>query len=251
MWERLTRRSFVREIGTATFGVVVLGTAACASGDSDAGPTASPAGTGAPSPTAATGSGLGGRGDWRRANFGFVSAWVLVRNGVGTIVDTGTGDVGAITDALDAGGVGWSAVTDIILTHKHGDHVGGLPNARKGNPDARVHAGAADIDAIGASDLLPVANGDRINGLQIIATPGHTPGHVSVLDDDAGVLVAGDALNGADGGVIGANPDFSEDMDAANASIEALSAFSFETILFGHGEPVTTNGSARVAALVG
>ena len=179
-----------------------------------------------------------------------MSAWVLVREGVGTVVDTGTGDVGAITDALDAGGVGWSAVTDIILTHKHADHVGGLANARKGNPDARVHAGAADIDAIGASDLLPVVNGDRINGLHILATPGHTPGHVSVLDDIAGVLVAGDALNGADGGVIGANPDFTEDMEAANASIDVLSAFEFETVLFGHGEPVTANGSAQVAALV-
>ena len=46
MWERLTRRSFVREISTATFGVVVLGTAACASGDQDTEPSSGPIGTG-------------------------------------------------------------------------------------------------------------------------------------------------------------------------------------------------------------
>lgn len=248
MWERLTRRAFVREIGTASFGLVVLGTAACTSSEPESGGTSSAT----PSePIASTaGSGLGRGGAWHRASFGFVSAWVLVRDGVATVVDTGTGDVGAITDALDAGGVGWSAVSDIILTHKHPDHVGGLENARKGNSDARVHAGAADIDAIGADGLLPVVNGDRINGLHILATPGHTPGHVSVLDDAAGVLVAGDALNGADGGVVGANPDFSEDMAAANESIDVLSAFDFDTILFGHGDPVNVGGAALVRALV-
>lgn len=254
MWERLDRRSFVRELGVASFGIVILGTAACSATDpDDASETPSPPGTrttgeslGAPEPT-----GLGSGGTWHRASFGFVSAYVMVAEGVATLVDSGMGDVGPITDALDTAGVGWSAVADVILTHKHNDHVGGLANVRTGNDAARVHAGAEDIDAIGAADLLAASDADVINGLRIIATPGHTPGHISVLDEASGVLVAGDALNGADGGVVGPNADFSEDMEAANASVQVLAGYDYDTILFGHGEPVTSNGSAQVQALLG
>ncbi|HEX9766141.1 MAG TPA: MBL fold metallo-hydrolase [Nitriliruptorales bacterium] len=254
MWERLTRRSFVQDISTATFGLVVLGSAACVSVDTSDDPTTAgttTTGSTASPTSAATGGGFGSQRDWHRAFFSFVSAYVLVRDGAATIVDTGTGDVGALTDALDAGGVGWSAVTDIVLTHKHPDHVGGLENALKGNAEARVHAGQADIEAIEAADLLAMSDADMINGLRIIATPGHTPGHVSVLDGVAGVLVAGDALNGVDGGVAGADPEFSEDMTAADASVQVLAGFDYDTILFGHGEPVTSDGAAQVRALTG
>jgi glyoxylase-like metal-dependent hydrolase (beta-lactamase superfamily II) len=72
-----------------------------------------------------------------------------------------------------------------------------------------------------------------------------------VLDPVARILVAGDALNGADGGVAGANPEFSEDMDLANASVAKLAGFDFEIALFGHGEPVVTGASALVADLAG
>jgi glyoxylase-like metal-dependent hydrolase (beta-lactamase superfamily II) len=253
MWERLDRRSFVRELSVASFGIAVLGAAACSTSDPED-TSGSPTGPGTRTTGQTIGgpdaTGFGASADWHRASLGFVSAYVLVREGVATVVDTGTDDVGPITDALDAGGVGWSAVTDVILTHKHPDHVGGLAKAREGNPGARVHAGAEDIEAIDAADLLAVSDGDMITGLRIIATPGHTPGHVSVLDETGGVLVAGDALNGTDGGVAGANPDFSEEMEAANTSVEILAGFDYDTILFGHGEPVTTDGSVQVQALL-
>ncbi len=61
--------------------------------------------------------------------------------------------------------------------------------------------------------------------------------------------MAGDALNGANGGVIGANPDFTEDMQLANASVEKLAGFDYEVILFGHGEPLLEDGSSAVSDL--
>lgn len=86
-------------------------------------------------------------------------------------------------------------------------------------------------------------------GLDIIATPGHTPGSIVVRDPGSGLLVAGDAMRGGDGGVIGANPRFSDDMDLANESIRKLAALQFDTVVFGHGEPVVGGASEQVAAL--
>ena len=115
---------------------------------------------------------------------------------------------------------------------------------------ATPYAGAADIPQIQvARPIVAVGDGDEVFGLQIIHTPGHTDGHISVLDPIAGVLVAGDALNGANGGVIGPNPDFSSDMEAANQSVKKLAGLPFDTVLFGHGEPVEGGAGALVASL--
>ena len=96
-----------------------------------------------------------------------------------------------------------------------------------------------------------MGDGDQVFGLDIIETPGHTPGHISVLDSVGGIFVAGDAINGANGGVIGPNERFTPDMDLANQSVAKIASFEFETILFGHGEPVLSGGTAGVASLVG
>jgi len=78
---------------------------------------------------------------------------------------------------------------------------------------------------------------------------GHTPGHICVLDGAAGVLVAGDAMVGADGGVGGPDPSFTEDMSVALDSVRKLAGFSSEIALFGHGEPVLEGASTAVSVL--
>ena len=76
-------------------------------------------------------------------------------------------------------------------------------------------------------------------GLQVIATPGHTPGHIAVLDPASALLVAGDALNREGGsGLAGANPDFSDDMAQAAESVRKLAGLTIDAILFGHGDPI-------------
>jgi glyoxylase-like metal-dependent hydrolase (beta-lactamase superfamily II) len=113
-----------------------------------------------------------------------------------------------------------------------------------------VYAGAADIPAI-ASVVVPqpVGDGDTVFGLEMIETPGHTAGHIAVLDTIAGVLVAGDSLSGSGGGVDGPDPGFSENMTVAVDSVHKLAGLSFEVALFGHGEPLLEGASDAVAAL--
>ncbi len=259
----------LKDMGRAGVAVMVLGTAACATEStqnatpteepgtaSTEGTTSSTAAsqpattetTSAASPGEDTSSGY----DWHRVNLGFVSAYILHRGSEALVVDTGVANNEAsIEAALGEIGLGWPDVSGVIITHKHPDHQGSLEGILAATDEVVPwFAGAGDIDAITAPNPgTAVHDGERLGGLEIIETPGHTPGHISVLDLIAGVLVAGDALNGSAGGLIGASPDFSEDMDLANASVVKLASFDYEVALFGHGEPVLEGASGLVADL--
>lgn len=240
--------------------VMVLGVAACSEEPTDeATPTSEPGSTStsdqptstsspSPAPTSSTGRSAGHQ--WQRVNLGFVSAYIIYRNGEAAIVDTGVEDSeGSIEAALGEVGLGWDAVGHLIVTHKHPDHQGSMRGVLEAS-SAPWYAGAGDIGAITAPTAgSMVGDGDAVFDLEIIETPGHTPGHISVLDPAGGVLITGDALNGADGRVAGPNPDFSEDMDLANASVAKLAEFDYEVALFGHGDPVTEGASGLVSEL--
>lgn len=260
----VTRRMLLRDMGKAGVAVMVLGTTACSSDVTDnTTPTPEDGSTSSssadsstsvtPDSTTSTDAGPTTTGStesgyrWHRANLGFVSAYILYREGEAALVDTGVGgSEGDIESALGEIGLDWGSVGHVIVTHRHPDHQGSL-EAVIGASGAPWYAGAGDIEAItAATEGAVVATGDNVFDLRIIETPGHTPGHISVLDDAAGVLVAGDALNGADGGVAGPNPDFSDDMDEAMRSVFVLAGLEFETILFGHGEPVLVGGRDAV-----
>ena len=262
----LTRRLFLADLGRGAVALAVVGIAGCA-----------PAGSGAsvrhaavraavhrrhpgrhrqrhrpPPPTRRrlVGRARRRRSTWERVNLGFVSAYVLARGGEAAVVDTGTaGSEDDIAAALERIGLGWDAVGHVILTHKHDDHMGSLAAILDAAPDATGYAGAEDIPAMAAPrPLVAVADGDDVFGLTIIATPGHTAGHVAVLDQVGGILVAGDALGTNGAAVAGPNAQFTEDMATALASVAKLGTFEFETLLVGHGDPIVTGASDLVAA---
>jgi glyoxylase-like metal-dependent hydrolase (beta-lactamase superfamily II) len=245
----VTRRMLLKDMGKAGVAVIVLGLAAC-SGEEP---------TDEATPTEPQDGGSGALFsdpnqnpyDWHRVNLGFVSAYVLHRQQEAAVVDTGVeGSEASIEMALGEIGVGWDRVSTVIVTHKHPDHQGSIEAVLELTPQAVVIAGFSDISSIATDrEITPMFDGHSTGNLQIIETPGHTPGHISVLDPVAGILVAGDALNGADGGVVGPDPDFSEDMNAANASAVKLAGFDYEVALFGHGEPILEGASGLVAEL--
>ncbi len=192
---------------------------------------------------------------WQQVSFGFVSAYLLQRGSEVTIVDTGTGTTAEFESGLSSLGASWSNVSNVILTHSHGDHVGGLGAVIANAPGVKAFAGVGDLDAISVggfdSDRLSgVADGDEIFGLEVISTPGHTPGHIAVFDRASGLLVAGDAINTSDGAITGPNPDFTPDMANAEVSVaKILEGRLVTTALVGHGNPVENAGDS-LAALV-
>jgi glyoxylase-like metal-dependent hydrolase (beta-lactamase superfamily II) len=171
--------------------------------------------------------------------------------GQAAIVDTGVGgSAGAIEDALAEVGADCSAVGDVILTHKHNDHVGSLAEMMELAPDATGYAGAEDIPSISAPrELMQVGDGDKVFDLRIVTTPGHTPGSISVYDAANGILVAGDALRVEGGAPTLPGAQFTEDMDEARRSVAKLGELAFDTLLVGHGDPIESGGSAAVAEL--
>lgn len=189
---------------------------------------------------------------WQHVPLGFVSSYVLVRGREAAVVDTGTESSAAdITAGLGALGATPSDVRHVILTHRHGDHVGGLSGVLEAATNATVYAGAGDADAIRSAQPLQVLDGgDEVFGMGVIATPGHTPGSISLFDSDTGLLVAGDAINGDGGRIVGPNAEFSSDMDAALDSLEKLAALDAKVAAFGHGgEPIADDVAGQLRSL--
>ena len=107
-------------------------------------------------------------------------------------------------------------IVRIALTHAHGDHVGSLDALHAALPAAAVLVPAREARFLAGDlrldpDELQVklrgswqvcstrptgllAPGDRVGSLEVIAAPGHTPGHVAFLDRRDGTLIAGDAF---------------------------------------------------------
>jgi glyoxylase-like metal-dependent hydrolase (beta-lactamase superfamily II) len=139
-----------------------------------------------------------------------------MRNFAYLIGDRETGDclvvdpayeAGDLVDALEADGMHLSGV---LVTHHHPDHVGGsmLGFQMKGlselleRQNVPVHVNTqeapwvARVTGVAESDLTPHSHGDKVSvgdiEIELLHTPGHTPGSQCFLLDDR--LVAGDTL---------------------------------------------------------
>jgi glyoxylase-like metal-dependent hydrolase (beta-lactamase superfamily II) len=246
---RVGRRWLLTQTGRGAVGIAVLGIAACSSSDgsssSTAGDSAEPSEPQSSEP--GTPDSAGGM-EWSRVNLGFVSAYVLVRGKEAAVVDTGVGgSADAIGKVLDQAGPGWGGVRHVVLTHKHPDHAGSISDVLDEATSATGYIGQADLTEVDA-DLRALADGDEVFGLQIVGTPGHTVGHISIFDQDTGVLVAGDSLTN-EGQLAGSNPEFTEDEAAAAASVRKMADLAPTTILVGHGNPVTDGAADALQQL--
>src|SRR5437763_6799265 len=131
-----------------------------------------------------------------------------------TLIDTNMGgQAQAIMRAVDKLGL---SIVRIVLTHAHIDHVGSLDALHEALPDAQVAISERDARFLSGDKSLdptepqvplrggyPVCTtkpelllheGDRIGSLEVIATPGHTPGHLAFLDTRDRAVIAGDAF---------------------------------------------------------
>lgn len=248
---RVGRRWLLVQTGRGAVGIAVLGfAAACSDSGTSAGSPDPAEDETSPTESAPADSGTAPAGSmaWSRVNLGFVSAYVLVRGNEAAVVDTGVGgSADAIGQVLDQAGPGWGGVRHVVLTHKHPDHAGSISDVLDAASSATGYIGKADLSEVDAP-LSVLADGDDVFGLQVLATPGHTAGHLSVYDEATGVLVAGDSLTN-EGGLAGSNPQFTEDEAAAAASVLKMAKLSPRTILVGHGDPVVDGAAAELDQL--
>ena len=186
-----------------------------------------------------------------QVNLGFVNAYVLVRGKEAAVVDTGTpNNAPKIADVVRTAGLSWDAVHHVILTHYHLDHIGSVGEVLAAAAKATAYAGAADIPQIKSPrPLKAVGDNDEVFGLRVIATPGHTPGHVCVFDPSGSLLILGDAMNNIESKLGGPNPQYTADMAQAHQSVKKLAKLKFERAVFGHGEPIDRGAAQAIAKL--
>jgi glyoxylase-like metal-dependent hydrolase (beta-lactamase superfamily II) len=161
----------------------------------------------------------------------------LVPHGSGVVlVDTGMDPTGqALDDALSQVGAAWSDVSHVLVTHAHPDHVGALDHVRGRAAGAALLASPAD----GLPGVHPLADGDVVGPLRVVATPGHTPGHLSFLHELQGSLLVGDCLGTVTGKLVRAPERFTADVRLAEQTLRSLLAFRGSRMLFGHGPEIT------------
>ncbi|MFC3525585.1 MBL fold metallo-hydrolase [Marinococcus halophilus] len=176
----------------------------------------------------------------------------------------------------------------IILTHQDIDHIGSLPEILHDHPDLRVLVHSADKPYVDGAepliklssnakanliDTLPEAKRDRvghmfdktepslisetveekdtpIEGLTVLHTPGHTPGHISLYHENSHTLIAGDALTAKDGELFGPRAEVTPDMEQARRSLEKLLGFDMTTVICYHGGVVHGDINHKISEIL-
>jgi len=183
-----------------------------------------------------------------------------------------------IGEAIHAVGRTPADLRAVVITHLHGDHVGGLAKVRA-HSDAEVWMHPADAAQVREGVWMrpldpgpgrvrsviaktagrrPIPRRDSIAvehevndgetlpfaGLEVVFTPGHTAGHVALLlPRDGGVLFVGDSATDY-AGRLGYGPIY-EDVAAGEASLHRLASLQFEVAAFSHGRPIRAHASER------
>ncbi len=157
--------------------------------------------------------------------------------GDGFLIDAG-GPVRPLLDKAEADGI---ALTHVLLTHHHHDHVAELGAVTARFPDARVliHPDERDLVDGATGDLNP---GDKleIGGLEVRAlhTPGHTRGMLSLLVDGAEVFTGDTLFKNSVGGVRAPGHTTYEDLKRSIMDV-LLELPPETTIRPGHTDPTT------------
>ncbi|MCH9802117.1 MAG: MBL fold metallo-hydrolase [Actinomycetia bacterium] len=202
---------------------------------------------------------------------------VVDDDGSVAVVDTGLKRAsGRIVAGLAAIGKHPRDVQRIILTHAHNDHAGSAADLvhRTGLAGVGLHRADADYAEAGVSppmnqqallgrlftrmsaggfDPVPVAenfsDGQLLaiaGGLRVHHTPGHTPGHISLLHEPTGVLFTGDAIWNPLGRMTWPVAAFCTSTELNQQSAHVLGELDYRVAAFTHGPHIRDNARESI-----
>ena len=202
-----------------------------------------------------------------------------------TLIDTGMpGDADRVIDSIKKIGRRCEELNHILITHAHMDHMGSVAALKKVS-GAQVAASSREVAYIeglrktwtmGREGLagkffkgvlflletfsfhyepagvdIPCQGGEVIDcfgGMQVISSPGHSPGSLSFYQREKKIIFTGDALSGV--------PDLKlpprlgcADYREALASVQKLAELDYDMCFFGHGAPLQKGAALRVKEL--
>jgi glyoxylase-like metal-dependent hydrolase (beta-lactamase superfamily II) len=202
----------------------------------------------------------------RISRFGFVNAYLVPEDDGLTLVDALIPRSAKVL-LRAAEGLG-APIVRIALTHAHGDHMGSLDELAAALPGVEVLISARDARLLAKDKSLdpgePQAKlrggypgaktrptrtlvaGDLVGSLEVVAAPGHTPGHVAFFDRRDGTLICGDAYTTLGGVATTAKPSLPFPLASMSTwhapteleSARALRALEPARLAPGHGQIV-------------
>ncbi len=194
-----------------------------------------------------------------------------------TLIDAGDIDsAAAIEDAIRTLGLDPAGIRRIVITHGHRDHYGAAQELADRH-GAEIIAHALDAPVVRGERPVPepdlldwelplwehgltvpeapptrvdreVTGGEMLpfgDGARVVHAPGHTAGSIAIHLPLHGVLFTGDTVASAERVMLGV---FNVDRAEAAATFRRLAALAPRTVCVGHGDPLTENAAAEMAA---
>jgi len=190
-----------------------------------------------------------------------------------SLIDCGYAGSGArIASFIEGHGRSISELVRVVCTHGHPDHAGAARELALEGIPVLMHP----VDAAGLAttwrdtfrspsrgrifaamtpeppEFVPIDDGDvlpMLGGLEVIHTPGHTPGSVCLYGRRDGVLFVGDTLQRRFGRVSYASALYSDDVTAARLAVKRLASLDVNTIVFSHYPPLQEGASETLESL--
>jgi len=216
-------------------------------------------------------------GVWQVALRG-VNAYLVEDDAGLALVDAGLPwQADSVRRALEVAGFSMRDVDRVLLTHYDIDHVGGLRSLLESAGDVEVCCGAGDAELVVGNRKPPLSvpkgvvqrlgrlltpsvhtpvralgDGDQVGGFEVVATPGHTPGHVAYLHEDLDAAFLGDLVREDEGRLEPSPWLLSSDKSQLDDSVRRVldRAPAFEAACVGHGDPIRYGGRAALANVV-
>jgi glyoxylase-like metal-dependent hydrolase (beta-lactamase superfamily II) len=162
----------------------------------------------------------------------------------------------------------------VVCTHGHPDHAGAARELALEGIPILIHP--ADAEALATTwrdtlrrpsrgrifaamtpeppEFVSIEDGEilpMLGGLEVIHTPGHTPGSVCLYGPRDKVLFVGDTLQRRFGRVSYASALYSDDVTSARRAVKRLAALDVNTIVFSHYPPLEEGAAETLDSLAG